>query len=86
MAASLNDRLGINLWDDPARLERAILGMESVEVISRRLEAARKSFGDRLRAVGPDCGLGSWPSQSMASSLLSNCAEAVISSRKGEGK
>ena len=86
MAASLNDRLGINLWDDPARLEREILAMESVEVISRRLEAARKSFGDRLRAVGPDCGLGSWPSQSMAGLLLTNCAAAVISSRKGEGE
>jgi 5-methyltetrahydropteroyltriglutamate--homocysteine methyltransferase len=86
MAASLNDRLGINLWDDPARLEREILAMESVEVIRSRLEAASKSFGDRLRAVGPDCGLGSWPSQSMASKLLTNCAAAVISSRKGEGK
>ena len=86
MAASLNDRLGINLWDDPARLEREILAMESVEVIRRRLEAARKSFGDRLRAVGPDCGLGSWPSQSMAGSLLTNCASAVISSRRGDGK
>ncbi|VVB63891.1 Uncharacterised protein [uncultured archaeon] len=85
MAASLNDRLGTNLWDDPARLEREILGMESVEVIGGRLEAERKSFGDRLRAVGPDCGLGSWPSQSMAGSLLTNCAAAVISSRKAEG-
>jgi len=82
MAASLNDKLGINLWDDPARLEREILAMESVEVIKRRLEVARESFGDRLRAVGPDCGLGSWPSQSMASSLLTNCASAVISSRR----
>lgn len=82
MAANLNDRLGINLWDDPARLKREIFAMESVEVIKGRLEAARKSFGDRLRAVGPDCGLGSWPSQSMASLLLTNCAAAVTSSRQ----
>ena len=82
MAANLNDKLGTNLWDDPARLEREILAMESVEVIKKRLEAARKSFGDRLRAVGPDCGLGSWPSQSMAGNLLANCAAAVISSRR----
>ncbi len=86
MAASLNDRLHTNLWDDPARLEREILAMESVEVIKKRLETARKSFGDRLRAVGPDCGLGSWPSQLMASKLLINCAAAVRSSRRGEGK
>ena len=82
MAANLNDKLGTNLWDNPARLEREILAMESVEVIKKRLEAARKSFGDRLRAVGPDCGLGSWPSQSMAGNLLANCAAAVISSRR----
>lgn len=86
MAASLNDRLGINLWEDPARLEKEIFAMESVEVIKGRLEAARKSFGDRLRAVGPDCGLGSWPSQSMAGRLLTNCAAAVISSRRRVGK
>lgn len=86
MTAGLNDRLGVNLWDDPARLERAILGMESIEVLKRRLEGAHKSFGDRLRAVGPDCGLGSWPSQSMAGKLLTNCAEAITSSRKELGR
>jgi 5-methyltetrahydropteroyltriglutamate--homocysteine methyltransferase len=86
MSANLNDRLGINLWDDPARLEKEIFAMESVEVIKGRLETARKSFGDRLRAVGPDCGLGSWPSQSMAGKLLTNCAAAVRSSLQRVGK
>jgi 5-methyltetrahydropteroyltriglutamate--homocysteine methyltransferase len=82
MAAGLNDRLGINLWEDPVRLEREIMAMESAQVMEMRLEAARKSFGDRLRAIGPDCGLGSWPSQSMASGLLSNCAASVKSFRR----
>lgn len=81
MAASLNDRLGVNLWEDPARLKREIMAMESTGVMEKRLEMALKSFGERLRAVGPDCGLGSWPSQSMASNLLSNCAAALASSR-----
>ncbi len=82
MAAKLNDRLGINLWEDPERFESEIMAMESAEIIEMRLEKAHKSFGDRLRAVGPDCGLGSWPSQSMASKLLSNCAAAVTSFRQ----
>jgi 5-methyltetrahydropteroyltriglutamate--homocysteine methyltransferase len=82
IAASLNDRLGINIWDDPAKLHREVLAMESKEVILKRLEFAYKSFGDRLRAVGPDCGLGSWPNQSMASELLSNCGKAVRSMRQ----
>ncbi len=79
MAAGLNDKLGINLWDDPARLEREIMSLESPQTIEKRLEHAYSLFGDRLRAVGPDCGLGSWPSQAMACMLLSNCAMSVKS-------
>lgn len=79
MAAGLNDKLGINLWDDPARLEREIMGMESPQIIEKRLEYAYFLFGDRLRTVGPDCGLGSWPSQPFACKLLSNCALSMKS-------
>ncbi len=79
MAAGLNDKLGINLWDDPARLEREIMSIESPQIIEKRLEHAYSLFGDRLRSVGPDCGLGSWPSQMMASMLLSNCALSLKS-------
>lgn len=81
MSARLNEMLAVNLWDDPARLEREIFSMESPQVMERRLEAAFSLFGERLRAVGPDCGLGSWPSQDMAYKLLSNCAAAVKSFR-----
>jgi len=79
MSARRNEQLGINLWGDLPRLEREILGMESPQVMEKRLDAAYSLFGERLRAVGPDCGLGSWPSQSMAYNLLSNCAVAIKS-------
>jgi 5-methyltetrahydropteroyltriglutamate--homocysteine methyltransferase len=82
MVASLNDRLGINLWEDPARLEKEILAMESPQAMENRLDATYRAFGDRLRAAGPDCGLGSWPSQSMANKLLSNIATAIASYRR----
>jgi 5-methyltetrahydropteroyltriglutamate--homocysteine methyltransferase len=82
MAASLNDRLGINIWEDPARMEMEILEMESPRIMEGRLEAAYRTFGSRLRAAGPDCGLGSWPSQSMADKLLSNTAAAIASFRR----
>jgi len=82
MAARLNEQLGINLWDDPARLEGEILRLESVEVIEKRLVHAHRLFGDRLRAAGPDCGLGSWPGQSLAKKVLSNCALAVKAFRE----
>ena len=82
MAARLNDRLGINIWEDPARMEMEILAMESPQIMEGRLEAAYRTFGSRLLAAGPDCGLGSWPSQSMAGKLLSNTAAAITSFRR----
>ncbi|MCZ7397584.1 MAG: methonine synthase, partial [Candidatus Methanoperedens sp.] len=41
-------------------------------IIEKRLEKAFTLFGDRIKYAGPDCGLGSWPSQQMAFSLLKN--------------
>ncbi|MFB3764668.1 MAG: methionine synthase [Methanotrichaceae archaeon] len=79
MAAGLNDKLGINLWDDPARLEKEVMRSESPQMIEKRMGHAYSLFGDRLRAVGPDCGLGSWPSQTMACMLLSACAMSLNS-------
>jgi 5-methyltetrahydropteroyltriglutamate--homocysteine methyltransferase len=82
MSAGLNEQLGINLWDDMARLEREILEKESPQVMRKRLDRAYAQFGDRLRATGPDCGLGSWPSQYLAGRMLANCAAAVKSFRQ----
>lgn len=79
LSAGLNEMLGINLWDDIPRLEREIFKAESPEIMRKRLDRAYLQFGDRLRATGPDCGLGSWPSQEMAGRLLANCAVAVRS-------
>jgi 5-methyltetrahydropteroyltriglutamate--homocysteine methyltransferase len=83
LSALLNEQLGVNLWQDMPRLERKILERESPLVMRKRLERAYAQFGDRLRATGPDCGLGSWPSQELAGKLLANCAAAVRSFREG---
>ena len=85
MSAQLNERLGVNLWQDMPRLEREIMDMESPVVMKKRLEKAYGLFGERLRATGPDCGLGSWPSQDLAARLLENCASAVRDFRYGRG-
>ncbi len=82
LSALLNEQLGVNLWQDMPRLEREILERESPQVMRKRLERAHAQFGDRLRATGPDCGLGSWPSQELAGKLLANCAAAVRSFRE----
>jgi 5-methyltetrahydropteroyltriglutamate--homocysteine methyltransferase len=82
MSAGLNEQLGINLWQDMPRLERMILEQESPQVMRKRLDKAYAKFGDRIKATGPDCGLGSWPSQDLAGRILTNCAAAVRSFRR----
>ena len=51
--------------------------VEDEKTIRARYEAASERFGDRLKYVGPDCGLGSWPSQEVAQLLLSRVVSAV---------
>jgi len=82
MVARLNDGLDRNLWQEPQLLEREVLAMESPSVILDRLERAVQLFDERIRCAGPDCGLGSWPSQNLASGLLSNCARAMAAFRE----
>jgi 5-methyltetrahydropteroyltriglutamate--homocysteine methyltransferase len=86
LVARLNESMGRNLWEDPAALEREVLKAESVEVIQKRLSKAYSIMGDRIRCAGPDCGLGSWPSQGMARDLLSNCARAISGFKESSGE
>lgn len=81
MVAQLNDQMGTNLWSDPQRLEREVLRVESPMVMELRLAEAYRLFGDKIRYAGPDCGLGSWPTQNMAYKHLANCAQAIRSFR-----
>ena len=81
LSAQLNDRYKVNLWEDLPRLEREIISLESPLIMKGRLDQASAQFGKRLIATGPDCGLGAWPSQELAGSILSNCAVAIASFR-----
>jgi 5-methyltetrahydropteroyltriglutamate--homocysteine methyltransferase len=51
--------------------------VESEESIRKRFVAAKERFGERLAFAGPDCGLGSWPSQEAALLLLKRTVAAV---------
>jgi 5-methyltetrahydropteroyltriglutamate--homocysteine methyltransferase len=51
--------------------------VENEETMRKRFEAAKEKFGERLAFVGPDCGLGSWPSQEAALLLLKRTVAAV---------
>jgi 5-methyltetrahydropteroyltriglutamate--homocysteine methyltransferase len=51
--------------------------VEAEETITKRFVAAKEKFGERLAFAGPDCGLGSWPSQHAALLLLKRTVDAI---------
>jgi 5-methyltetrahydropteroyltriglutamate--homocysteine methyltransferase len=50
---------------------------EPEETIRKRFRFAKEKYGERLTFTGPDCGLGSWPSQEAAMLLLKRTVNAV---------
>ena len=53
--------------------------VETQEVIRKRFLSAKEKYGERMTFTGPDCGLGSWPSQESAQLLLERTVNAVKS-------
>jgi 5-methyltetrahydropteroyltriglutamate--homocysteine methyltransferase len=51
--------------------------LETPTVIAKRLKLFYRRFGNLIKYVGPDCGLGSWPNQRIAFILLSNVAQGI---------
>lgn len=51
--------------------------VESEETIRKRFVAAKAKYGESMSFTGPDCGLGSWPSQEAAQLLLKRTVKAV---------
>lgn len=77
MAAVLNEKYNTNVWKEPVRLNEIMAQMETPDTIRKRLEKAYAIFGERIRYAGPDCGLGSWPSQELAFNLLKNTGKSI---------
>jgi len=51
--------------------------VENIETIMNRYRFAKEKYCERLTFTGPDCGLGSWPSQEAAALILKRTVEAV---------
>lgn len=84
MAAVLNEKYNTNVWKEPARLEEITTRMETPEIVAERLGKAYSIFGDRIKYAGPDCGLGSWPSQELAFRLLKNTGTGIKEFQKDQ--
>jgi 5-methyltetrahydropteroyltriglutamate--homocysteine methyltransferase len=51
--------------------------VESQETMRKRYLFAKEKYGETMTFTGPDCGLGSWPSQQAAELLLKRTVQAV---------
>jgi 5-methyltetrahydropteroyltriglutamate--homocysteine methyltransferase len=51
--------------------------VETENTIRRRFDVVSERYGERMLFVGPDCGLGGWPSQDVAELLLKRTVDAV---------
>ena len=54
-----------------------IKSFNSSEIVKKRLDKAYSEFGERIKYAGPDCGLGTWPSQRSAFILLKNTGRGI---------
>ena len=51
--------------------------VEPIETITKRYLSAKEKYGETMTFTGPDCGLGSWPSQEAAQTLLERTVKAA---------
>ena len=56
--------------------------IDSKETIKKNLLTAREMYGDRLKFVGPDCGLGGWIHPQIAYELLHRTQKVISEVRK----
>jgi len=77
MAAEYDELHHTNAFKDKGVLETIVREYNSPEKVTKRLEKAYALFGERIRYVGPDCGLGPFPSQELAFMALKNTSAGI---------
>ena len=71
------DSIVAELYDRGVTKPTAEQLVDEEEIIKKRYVAAKEKYGDRMTFTGPDCGLGSWPSQEAAQLLLKRTVKAI---------
>ena len=71
------DSIVAELYDRGVTKPTAEQLVDDEAVIRKRYLAAKEKFGERMTFTGPDCGVGSWPSQEAARLLLEKTVKAV---------
>jgi 5-methyltetrahydropteroyltriglutamate--homocysteine methyltransferase len=77
MAAEYDEIHHTNAFKDKGVLEDIVNDYNSPERVKKRLTNAYSIFGDRIKYVGPDCGLGAFTTQELAYLVLKNTADGI---------
>jgi 5-methyltetrahydropteroyltriglutamate--homocysteine methyltransferase len=83
MAAEYDEVHHTNAFRDKGVLEAIITEYNSPEKVKKRLEKAYAIFSNQIQYIGPDCGLGSFPTQALAYMVLKNTAAGMQSFKSG---
>ncbi len=67
---------GIN-WEEIKSIEGTIKLIDSKNRIKKNLQDAIEHYGERLKYIGPDCGLAGWGPPQVAYELLNRTQEAI---------
>jgi 5-methyltetrahydropteroyltriglutamate--homocysteine methyltransferase len=77
MAAEYDEIHHTNAFKEKGVLEAVVNEYNNPDKVKKRLEKAYSIFGDQIRYVGQDCGLGSFPNQELAYLVLKNTAAGI---------
>jgi 5-methyltetrahydropteroyltriglutamate--homocysteine methyltransferase len=84
MAAEYDEIHHTNAFKDKGVLETIVNEYNSPGKVKKRLENAYTIFGDQIKYVGQDCGLGPFPNQELAYLVLKNTAAGIKAFYRGE--
>ncbi|MCK4475134.1 MAG: methionine synthase [Methanophagales archaeon] len=77
MAAEYDEIHHTNAFKDKGVLDTVVNEYNSPGKVKKRLEKAYSIFGERIKYVGPDCGLGPFPNQELAYLVLKNTSAGI---------
>ena len=70
------------IWDELNTFDGMISLIDSKEMIKKNLLDALQMYGDRLKFIGPDCGLGGWRIPEVAFELLQRTKNVIEQVKK----
>ncbi len=77
MAAEYDEIHHTNAFKDKGVLDAVVNEYNNPDKIKARMEKAYSFFGERIKYVGPDCGLGPFPNQELAYLVLKNTSVGI---------